>query len=232
MCHIPCTPWSGWHDLDVPTTRMTRLPEKGRSDLDQLHALLDEVHLAHIGLVADDSPFVVPTGIVRDGDQVLVHGSTGSRWMRSVATGADVCVAVTSLDAVVVARSAFESSFHYRSAVLFGRFSPVPDAKKEAALDLLVEGLVPGRAREVRRSTARELAATLVLSMPIEQWSLRVSEDWPDDEEADVEGPAWAGVVPVATSYGVPQPAPDLRDGIEVPASVRALSAQPRPACP
>ena len=211
---------------------MTRLPEKGRSDLAELHALLDEVHLAHIGLVTDDYQFFVPTGIARDGDQVLVHGSTGSRWMRSVAAGTKVCVAVTSLDAVVVARSAFESSFHNRSAVLFGRFSPVPDAEKEGALDLLVEALVPGRAREVRRSTARELAATLVLSMPIEQWSLRVSQDWPDDEEADVEGPAWAGVVPVATRYGVPQPAPDLRDGIVVPASVRALSAQPRPTCP
>jgi len=204
---------------------MTRYPDKASQDVAELHALLDQIHLAHVGLVADEFPLVIPTGIARDGDRVLVHGSTGSRWMRALADGADACVSVTSLDAVVVARSAFESSFQYRSAVLFGRFTPLADQDKVAALEVIVEALVPGRSAEVRPSTARELGATLVLAMPLEQWSLRLSRDWPDDEDADVAGPSWAGVVPVRTIHGRPRAAPDLRDGIDVPPSVQALIA-------
>ena len=208
----------------VPNTSMTRMPEKAVHDPSVLHALLDEVYVAHVGLVRDGGPLVVPTGMARSGDTLLVHGSTGSGWMRALAGGAEACVTVTSLDAVVVARSAFESSFQYRSAVLFGRFIALSGADKSAALDVLVEKLIPGRAAEVRASTEKELAATLVLAMPIEQWSLRVSDTWPEDEPDDVAGDAWAGVVPVRTTYGAPQPAPDLRGGIEVPASVRRLA--------
>lgn len=205
-------------------TSLTRLPEKAVSDLSVLHALLDEAYVAHVGLVRDGTPLVVPTAVARSGDSLLVHGSTGSGWMRALAAGADACVTVTALDAVVVARSAFESSFQYRSAVVFGRFTALADAEKTAALDVLVEKLIPGRGVEVRVSTSRELAATLVLSMPIEQWSLKVSDKWPEDDPDDVARDAWAGVVPVVTAYGAPRPAPDLRDGIEVPASVRRLS--------
>jgi hypothetical protein len=203
---------------------MTRMPEKGVRDLTQLHALLDSQYVAHVGLVADGQPVVVPTAVARDGDRVLVHGSTGSGWMRRLADGADACVTVTSLHGVVVARSTFESSFHYRSAVLFGRFSALDGEEKRAALDVVVEKLIPGRGAEVRRSTDRELAATLVLTMRIDSWSLRVSERWPEDEEADVAGDAWAGVVPMRTVFGEPANAPGLREGIPVPPSVRSLS--------
>jgi hypothetical protein len=144
--------------------------------------------------------------------------------MRALAEGADACVTVTALDAVVVARSAFESSFQYRSAVVFGRFTALAGAEKAAALDVLVEKLIPGRTAEVRASSPRELAATLVLAMPLEQWSLKVSDKWPEDEPDDVAGDAWAGGVPMRTSYGTPRPAPDLRDGIEVPRSVQRLA--------
>jgi uncharacterized protein len=208
---------------------MTRLPEKATNDVAQLHALMDEVPLAHVGLTADDHPLVVPTGVVRDGDRVLIHGSTGSRWMRLLAQGADACLTVTALDAIVVARSAFESSFRYRSAVLFGKFEPVTGEAQQRALDVVVDGLIAGRGREVRASTRRELAATLVLALPIDRWSLRVSDGWPEDEDADVDGPAWAGVVPMRTVYGEPVPAPDLRAGVEVPPSVHALSVETRP---
>ena len=208
----------------MPQTSITRLPEKAVDDPSVLHALLDEAYVAHVGLVRDGSPLVVPTGMARSGDTLLVHGSTGSAWMRALAGGAEACVTVTSLDAVVVARSAFESSFQYRSAVLFGRFRALAGEEKAAALDVLVEKLIPGRGAEVRASSARELAATLVLAMPLEQWSLKVSDGWPEDEPDDVAGDAWAGVVPVRTTYGAPQPAPDLRSGIEVPASVRRLA--------
>ncbi len=210
----------------VPRTMMTRMPEKGVSDPAALHALLDAVKVAHVGLVADDHPLVVPTAMVREEDRVLIHGSTGSRWMRLLADGAAACVTVTAFDALVVARSAFESSMHYRSAVLFGRFTPVEGSHKTAALDTVLDKLIPGRAVEVRRPTARELAATQVLAMPIEQWSLRVSAEWPDDEDDDVAGPAWAGVLPMLSGYGAAEPAPDLRAGVEEPPSVRNLSRE------
>jgi len=207
----------------VPNTRMTRLPEKGVTDVRELHALLDRSYVAHVGVVRDGHPLVVPTGMARDGDRLLVHGSTGSGWMRLLADGADACVTVTSLEGIVVARSAFESSFHYRSAVVFGQFTVLDGDAKRAALDVLVEHLVPGRLAEVRASTNRELAATLVLALPLDTWSLRVSDKWPEDEPDDVSGDAWAGVVPMRPVFGEPLPAPDLRAGIPVPPSVRAL---------
>lgn len=204
------------------------MPEKAVLDVAQLHALLDAAYVAHVGMVRDGYPFVVPTGVARDGDRLLVHGSTGSGWMRMLADGAEACVTVTSLSGVVVARSAFESSFQYRSAVLFGRFSPLTGAEKRAALDVVTEAFIPGRSAEVRAATERELSATLVLAMPIEEWSLRVSEQWPDDEPSDIEGDAWAGVVPFRPVFGEPVAAPDLREGIPVPPSVHALAGATR----
>ena len=123
----------------------------------------------------------------------------------------------------MVARSAFESSIRYRSAVVFGSCTPVTE-DKERFLDLVTEALIPGRTAEVRRPTKAELAATLVLALPLDDWSLKISAGWPEDEDDDVAGPAWAGVVPVHESYAAPLAAPDLRDGIDVPPSVRALT--------
>jgi nitroimidazol reductase NimA-like FMN-containing flavoprotein (pyridoxamine 5'-phosphate oxidase superfamily) len=203
---------------------MTRMPEKGVGDRAQLDALIDQEYVAHVGVVRDGGPVVIPTGVARDGDRVLVHGSTGSGWLRELAAGADACVTVTSLSGIVVARSAFESSFHYRSAVVFGRFTVLEGEEKRAGLDVLVDKFVPGRLAEVRASSAKELAATMVLAMPIAQWSLRVSEQWPEDPPEDVAGGAWAGVVPLHTTFGDPQSAPDLRPGIPVPASVSTLT--------
>jgi nitroimidazol reductase NimA-like FMN-containing flavoprotein (pyridoxamine 5'-phosphate oxidase superfamily) len=145
--------------------------------------------------------------------------------MRQVATGVPISLAVTALDGLVVARSAFESSIHYRSAILFGSCTDLRDEEKLTALDVLTDALLPGRVAEVRRPHLREIAATFVLALAIREWSLKVSAGWPEDEEADVAGDAWAGVVPVITGYGWPEPAPDLRAGITAPASVRALPA-------
>lgn len=204
-------------------TRLTRLPEKTSTDWPALCRLLDDALTVSVALVVDGSPVVVPTVAARDGDRLLVHGSTGSGWMRRLADGADACVSATVVDAVVVARSGFESSYRYRSAVLFGSFTEVTGVAKTAALDLVVDRLIPGRVAELRPATRRELAATLLLAMPIAEWSLKVSEGWPEDEAEDIAGPAWAGVVPVRTTYGEPQPAPDLRPDVAVPDSVRAL---------
>jgi len=202
-----------------------RLPELASRDRALLDALLDSTRVAHVGLVAEDgTPVVVPTAAVRDGDRVLCHGSTGSRWMRRIAHGAAVSVAVTADDGLSVARSAFESSFLYRSAVLFGTCVVVEDPDdKVRALDLLTEGLLPGRVVEVRRPTKAELAATLVLALPINDWSLKVNDGWPEDGADDVAGPAWAGVLRRQGGYAAPEPAPDLAAGIEVPPSVSAL---------
>lgn len=206
-------------------TTLTRLRDKAVTDRAALDVLLDEALVGHLGFVAADGrPVVLPTAIARDTDRVLIHGSTGSGWMRTVAAGAPVSLAVTALDALVVARSAFESSMQYRSAVLFGACTPVAAGERRAALDVITEHLLPGRTEEVRPATERELAATLVLALPIGEWSLKVSDGWPEDPPDDVAGDAWAGVVPLVVTRGRPRPAPDLRPGLPVPPSLAVRS--------
>ena len=220
--------------------RMRELVVTERAELDRL---LDEVMIAHVGLATgpgdpgrpDAGPgdpgrpgtgprdvVVIPTALARDTDSMLVHGSTGSGWMRLAAGGRRACVTVTAVDGIVVARSGFESSFRYRSAVLFGAFRPVPADAKEDALQIITERILPGRSGELRAPLPRELAATLVLRMPISEWSMKVSAGWPDDPAEDVAGDTWAGVIPLSPPRpGAPEAAPDLRPGIPVPRSVR-----------
>jgi uncharacterized protein len=199
------------------------------SDEQSLRQLLDESRVGHVGFVSETGqPVVLPIAIARDEADVLIHGSTGSRWLRLIGQGIPVSLAVTALDALVVARSAFESSMRYRSAVLFGRCQPVTaEADKARALDVLTNSLIPGRVAEVRRPTAKELAATLVLRLTVEDYSIKVSQTWPDDPDEDVQGTSWAGVLPAQTRYTAAWPAPDLRDGIELPGSVRSLLQPP-----
>jgi uncharacterized protein len=215
-------------NTSITSTELTRLPERAVTDRAELDRLLDDTFLAHVGLADDQGGVVViPTAVVRDGDRVLVHGSTGSGWMRRAAAGGPACLTVTDLSGIIVARSAFENSLRYRSAVLFGTFTRLADADVPGALEIFTEHLLPGRVAEVRPNHRRELAATIVLSMPIQQWSLKISADWPEDPPEDVAGSTWAGVIPFdARRLGGPLPAPDLRPGIPVPASVRALTAR------
>jgi hypothetical protein len=206
-------------------TDITRLREKSRDDRTALDALLDSAHVGHFALVrADGHPVVIPTAVVRDGGRVLLHGSTGSPWLRQLAGGAATSLAVTVMDGLVVARSAFESSIHYRSAVLFGSCTVLDGAAKLRALDVITDALIPGRVAELRLPNEREFAATVVLALPIVEWSLKVSNGWPEDPDEDVAGDAWAGVVPIVTAYGEPRPAPDLRSGIAAPLSVARLA--------
>ncbi|MBS1691775.1 MAG: pyridoxamine 5'-phosphate oxidase family protein [Actinobacteria bacterium] len=210
----------------APSTKVTRLDEKqsvSRADLD---ALLDATPLATVALVRDGHPVIFPTGFARLGDELVVHGSTGAPWLRAVAAGAPVAVSVTALDGVVVARSGFESSFHYRSAVLFGVFEVVGGADKVGYLEPLTDAFIPGRVAELRASSRKELAATVVLRLPIteDNWSLKISDGWPEDPEEDVASGVWAGVVPLSTVYGAPVTAPDCDPAIPVPASVRAMT--------
>jgi uncharacterized protein len=212
----------------TPSIRVSRLRELQVQDRTTLDALLDRARVAHVGFDVDGHPVVIPTAMVRLGDSVAVHGSTGSRWMRAVAEGIPACLAVTTLDGLLVARSAFESSLHYHSAVLFGSFLRLEGSAKDAALTALIDHLLPGRGAELRPSSPRELQRTMVLAMPIDRWSLKVSDGWPEDTADDVAGDAWAGVVPLTEVAQDPQPAPDLRPGIPVPPSVRRLAGHRR----
>lgn len=215
--------------MTQPSTQVSRLGEKQSTLRDQLDELLDSTPLATVALVRDGHPVIFPTGFARVDNELVIHGSTGSPWMRALAGGASAAVSVTGLDGVVVARSGFESSFRYRSAVVFGVFEPVPDADKVRYLERLTEAFIPGRSAELRPSTSKELAATLPLRLPIGEhnWSLKISGGWPDDPDEDIAGDAWAGVVPMSVTYGAPLPAPDLRPGIPVPESVLAMTAAP-----
>jgi nitroimidazol reductase NimA-like FMN-containing flavoprotein (pyridoxamine 5'-phosphate oxidase superfamily) len=212
--------------MSQPSTRVTRISEKQDTSRARLDELLDSTPLATVALVRDEHPVIFPTGFARIGDELVIHGSTGSPWMRALAGGAAAAVSVTALDGVVVARSSFESSFQYRSATVFGVFEEIPEADKLDYLDAVTEKFIPGRVAELRPSTRKELAATLALRMPIDadSWSLKISDGWPDDPDEDVAGNAWAGVVPMTVSYGDPLPAPDLTPGIGLPASVRAMA--------
>ncbi len=212
--------------MSQPSTDISRLAEKQSVSRDDLYALLDSTPLATIALVRDGHPVAFPIGFARVEDDLVIHGSTGSPWLRALAAGARAAVSVTTLDGVVVARSAFESSFQYRSAVLFGAFEEIPSAEKASILEALTETFIPGRVIELRASSRKELAATLAMRMPIAQdnWSLKLSTSWPDDPDEDVAAGAWAGVVPLTTVYGEPRRAPDCDADIPVPGSVRSMT--------
>jgi nitroimidazol reductase NimA-like FMN-containing flavoprotein (pyridoxamine 5'-phosphate oxidase superfamily) len=212
--------------MTQPSTRISRLTEKQDTSRSALDALLDSTPLATIALVRGGHPVIFPTGFARIGDDVVIHGSTGSPWLRALAAGAAAAVSVTTLDGVLVARSGFESSFHYRSAAIFGVFEQVPDADKAGLLEVLTDAFIPGRVAELRASNRKELAATLALRLAIgdDNWSLKVSAGWPEDPEEDVAAGAWAGVVPMTVTYGSPLPAPDLLPATPVPDSVRAMT--------
>ncbi|BBY62479.1 pyridoxamine 5'-phosphate oxidase family protein [Mycolicibacterium helvum] len=211
--------------MSQPSTTVSRLPEKQHTSRARLDELLDATPLATIALIRDGHPVIFPTGFARIENELVIHGSTGSPWMRQLAGGAAAAVSVTALDGVLVARSGFESSFQFRSAVLFGTFEPIPDADKVSYLETLTDTFIPGRVAELRASSRKELAATMALRMPItgDNWSLKIGDGWPEDDDDDVAAGAWAGVVPLATIYGEPQRAPDCDPATPVPPSVNAM---------
>jgi nitroimidazol reductase NimA-like FMN-containing flavoprotein (pyridoxamine 5'-phosphate oxidase superfamily) len=201
-------------------TTVRRIPEKQVSDVEVLHAILDAALVAHVAVPQEHRLAVVPVGMARDGDRLLIHGSTASQAFRTLAEGVPTCATITLLDGIVVARSQFESSMHYRCAMLFGAFAAVPASEQEAALAVLSEHLLPGLTG-ARTPSRKELAATSVLAMPLSEWSLKVSDSPPDDAESDLDRPVWAGVVPLRHSWGTPVTAPDLSVEIPAPAELR-----------
>lgn len=198
--------------------------DRSRSDRADLDALLDTVPTGTLSTVVDGRPWVVPMLFARDGDRVVLHGSTGAGALRHVAEGAPAAFCVMALDGVVVGPSTFSSSANYRSAVVQGHVTPLEGVDKASALDALADRLIPGRTAEVRPMTDKELAATTAVSLPIVEgeWLLKTRTGPPSTPEEPTD--AWCGVVPVTTVHGIPEPAEWTGPDAEVPASVRSLT--------
>ncbi|HEY9392086.1 MAG TPA: pyridoxamine 5'-phosphate oxidase family protein [Mycobacteriales bacterium] len=206
----------------IPVTDRTRLRQvkhKASDDRSMLYRILDAGHVGHLAIVQDGQPYVLPVAYGRDGDRVLLHGSTGSRLFRTLATGAPTCLEVTLVDGLVLARSGFETSMHYRSVMVLGRCAVLPADQKLAAMERITEHILPGRWAQLRPPKPRELAATMLLALPLTEVSVKVSDAPPDDFAEDLDFPVWAGVVPLRTVTGIPVPAPDLRFDLPAPES-------------
>lgn len=206
----------------MPTRRTTirRNAKRGVYDREVVNAILDAGLIAHVGFIHDGQPYVIPMSYVRDGERLLLHGSGGSRLMRTVAAGAPACVTVTLVDGLVLARSVFHHSMNYRSVVAMGSATKLEGAEKAAALEALVEGLIPGRSREARAPDRAELTATMILAFPLDEVSAKARTGPPADDPADLDLPIWAGTIPLALRAGTAEPAPDVQDEQELPPSV------------
>ena len=212
-------------DITNPTsrTRVVREPHRGVYDRATAYRILDEAILCHVGFVADGQPYVIPTSYGRDGDVLYIHGSAASRMLRNLDQGVPVCVTVTLVDGLVLARSIFNHSMNYRSVVILGKATLVDDpAEKISALRVLSEHIIPHRWNDVRQPNEKELKATSVLKIPIEEFSAKVRLGPPIDDEEDYSFPTWAGVIPLEMATGAP--IPDERCAQAFPAYMKGYS--------
>jgi nitroimidazol reductase NimA-like FMN-containing flavoprotein (pyridoxamine 5'-phosphate oxidase superfamily) len=202
-------------------TRVRRLAKRGSYDCATVHSILDEAFICHIGLVIDGSPVVLPTAYGRAGEQLFIHGAAANRMLKTAAQGFDICVTVTLVDGLVLARSAFHHSINYRSVVIFGQARLLTDpAEKNEALRVISDHIIRGRWDEVRVPSQKELAATAVIAIDLEEVSAKIRTGSPVDDEEDMALPVWAGILPLALTPGAPVPdmqgdaAPPLPDYI------------------
>ena len=206
-------------------TRVFRKPGRGSYDRDLVHSILDEALICHVGFVQDGQPYVIPTIHAREGETLYLHGANGNRTLRALADGTACCVTVSLVDELVLARAALHHSLNYRSVMLLGTAREVTDPdEKQRALRAVVEHIAPGRAEEIRGPDDTDLRSTKVLSIPIEEASAKVRTGPPVDEDADLELPYWAGVLPLTGGTREPVPAPDLRGDPPVPGHVTGWS--------
>jgi nitroimidazol reductase NimA-like FMN-containing flavoprotein (pyridoxamine 5'-phosphate oxidase superfamily) len=209
----------------TPRTRVVREPERAVYDRAAAYEILDEGFLCHVGFVADGQPFVIPTSYGRKNDNLYIHGSAASRMLRTLDQGVPVCVTVMLLDGLVLARSIFNHSMNYRSAVVLGTAVAVTDPQEKLeALRALSEHILPGRWDEVRPPNERELKATLVMRLPIEEFSAKVRQGPPVDDAEDYSFPAWAGVIPLEMATGEPISDAKLDPGRETPTYAKHYS--------
>jgi uncharacterized protein len=201
-----------------PRARVGRKPERGRYDRATIDAILDAAIVGHVGWVLDGQPYVTPTAVWRQGDRLFWHGSAASRMLRATGGGAPVCVTVTHLDGLVLARSGFDHSVNYRSVMVLGPAHRVTDpGEVDAALEAFVEHLYPGRWAELRPMTAKERKATAVLWIDLAEASAKIRDDVAHDEPGDESWPAWAGVIPLRVLAGEPEPDPGVPAGMRLP---------------
>lgn len=204
----------------APTARTThkRLPDRGSHNRELVHSILDEALWCHVGFDTHEGPVVIPTIHVRVDETLYVHGSPASRTLRTLKGGVPVCVTVSIVDGLVLARSAFHHSMNYRSVVVFGRAHVVDDvSERSRVLDALVDHVVQGRRRDLRPHTEQELRATTALAIPLAEASAKVRSGGPADEPGDMGLPVWAGVLPLHLQPGDPIPDPELAPGAELP---------------
>lgn len=213
------------HDTSTQTerTRVKRLPKRGAYDRETIYAILDEAFICHVGFVVEGQPYVIPTGYARVGDDLYIHGSAASRMLRNLSEGVDVCVTVTLIDGLVLARSAFHHSINYRSIVVLGNAELVEEPEaKAAALEAFTEHVIPGRWPEIRWASELELKATTVLKLAIEEASAKVRTGGPVDDEEDYAMNVWAGVLPLELSAREPIADDRLDSSIKIPEHVRS----------
>ena len=209
---------------DAPTerTRVRRIPEKADYDRATVNEILDEALICHVGFIQDGAPYVIPTIHARVGNTLYFHGSPASRMLQLMKQGAMVSVTATILDGVVAARSVFHHSMHYRSAVVMGQARVVDDpGERDVAFQAITNAILPGRWEEARHPSRNEDKGTLLVAVPIEEFSAKVSENDVGDEPEDYALPIWAGVVPLTLTPGDPKPDDRNLEGVEVPSSVR-----------
>lgn len=208
----------------TPRNKVKRIPKRGHYDKTTVYEILDAAFMCHVGFSIEGQPFVIPTAYGRDGDVIYLHGATTSRMLKHLEQeGMAACLTVTHLDGVVLARSSFNSSMNYRSAVVFGTATLLEGDEKMHALAVITDSIWKGRWDEARLPNAKEMKATKVLKLHIESASAKIRTGGPGDEKADYELPIWAGVIPMTTQYGAAIPDEVLREGIETPASVTSF---------
>ena len=209
-------------------TKVVRLPKRGRYDRETVYAILDEALVCHVGAVIDGKPAVLPTAHWRSDDRLYIHGS-GANHMLRAATGREVCIAVTLMDGLVMARTGFHHSINYRSVIVYGTARLVGEgAEKLSALKIFMEKIAPGRWPELRPPTTKEIKATRVLVVDLKEVSAKVRTGPPVDDEPDYAHPVWAGVVPMELTRGTPVSDPRLADGIDLPANLRPEALESR----
>lgn len=203
-------------------TQVKRLADRAVSDRDIAYNIIDASLIAHVAVVIEGQPYVLPVACARDGDRLLFHGSTASRLFRALGAGLPSCATLTLLDGLVVARSAFESSMNYRSVMVLGTAQLLDGDDKARALDIITEHLMPGRLADVRATRAQELKATAVAALPLTEISVKVRHGGPDESEEDRALAIWAGVLPITSRYGLPIPESDIPNGVNEPPYLRS----------
>ena len=218
----------------TPRTKLKRRAQRGSFERETVNAILDEGFLCHVAFTHQGKPCVIPTLYARMGDFLVLHGSTANRMLRALcAPGHETCISVMHADALVLARSAFHHSINYRSVILYAQAEEVTDpAEKAEAMRVVVEHVIPGRWKDVRAPNREEFLQTMIVRVPIAEASAKIRDLGVIDDEADLELDGWAGLLPIATHYGPPQPDPLLRAGIPVPAYASGYTRPRRPVAP